>query len=192
MCYNKFMDFMDLVKKRQSVRDYKPDPVLVDVLDRCFEAARLAPSACNSQPWYFIAVTDKNLIKQIVDRAFSGIYSMNRFAITAPVIVVVITERSRYTACLGGYFRGTQYNLIDVGIAVEHFILQATEEGLGTCLIGWFNEKEIHRILNIPLRRKIDILITVGYPASDETRPKKRRTLDEIRKFFVGNDKEGK
>lgn len=178
------MDFLGLVKKRQSVREYKPDPIPAEVLDRCFEAARLAPSACNSQPWSFIAVTDKNLISQIAEKAFSGIYSLNNFAKNAPVIVVVITERSRYTACLGGYFRGTQYNLIDIGIAVEHFILQATQEGLGTCWIGWFNEKEIHKILNIPKRRKIDVLISVGYPASEEIRDKKRRSLDEIRRII--------
>ncbi|MCM8764499.1 MAG: nitroreductase family protein [Candidatus Omnitrophica bacterium] len=178
------MSFLELARKRQSIRNYRPDSVPVDVLDRCFEAARLAPSACNSQPWYFIAVTDKNLIRKIAERAFSGIYAMNRFAIEAPVIVVVVTERSRYTACLGGYFRGTQYNLIDIGIAVEHFVLQATEEGLGACWIGWFNEREIHRILNIPRRRKIDILLTVGYPASEEIKTKKRRALDEIRRYI--------
>ncbi|MGB9642484.1 MAG: nitroreductase family protein [Candidatus Ratteibacteria bacterium] len=177
------MDFLELVKNRQSVREYRQDSVPQEVLERCFEAARLAPSACNSQPWSFIAVTDKELITQIADRAFSGIYSLNSFAKSAPVIVVVITERSRYSACLGGYFRGTQYNLIDIGIAVEHFILQATEEGLGTCWIGWFNEKEIHKILNIPSRRKIDILVTVGYPANSEIREKKRKSLDEIRKY---------
>lgn len=179
------MNFLEIVRKRQSVREYKPDPVPLEVLERCFEAARLAPSACNSQPWYFVAITDRDLINRIGERVFSGIYSMNKFAKSAPVIVAVITERSRYAACLGGYFRKTQYNLIDIGIAVEHFVLQATEEGLGTCWIGWFNERELHKILGIPLRRKIDVLITVGYPASDEIRIKKRRTLDEIRKFIT-------
>ncbi|MCX7705470.1 MAG: nitroreductase family protein [bacterium] len=186
------MNFLELVRKRQSVRKYRPDPVPVEVLDRCFEAARLAPSACNSQPWQFIAVTDKKLVEKIAEKAFSGIYSLNSFVRTAPVIVVVITERSRYTACLGGYFRGTQYNLIDIGIAVEHFILQATEEGLGTCWIGWFNEREIHKILDIPSRRKIDILIAAGYPASDEIRPKKRRSINEIRKIITCGKREEK
>ncbi|MCM8822644.1 MAG: nitroreductase family protein [Candidatus Omnitrophica bacterium] len=178
------MSFLELVRRRQSVRSYRSDPVPVDVLERCFEAARLAPSACNSQPWYFIAVKDRDVIRKIADRAFSGIYALNRFAKEAPVIVAVVTERSRYTACLGGYFRGTKYNLIDIGITVEHFVLQATEEGLGTCWIGWFNEREVHRILGIPNRRKIDILITVGYPAFDEIKTKKRRALDEIRRYI--------
>ncbi|HOJ31304.1 MAG TPA: nitroreductase family protein [bacterium] len=177
------MNFLKLVQIRQSVREYRTDSVPQEVLDRCFEAARIAPSACNSQPWSFIAITDKELINQMAERAFSGIYGLNSFAKNAPVIIVVITERSRYSACLGGYFRGTQYNLIDIGIAVEHFILQATEEGLGTCWIGWFNEREIHKILNIPLRRKIDVLVTVGYPADSEVREKKRKSLEEIRKY---------
>lgn len=178
------MEFLELVQIRKSVREYKPDPVPVEVLDRCFEAARLAPSACNSQPWSFIAITKPAIIRELAEQAFSGIYSLNSFARNAPVIVVVITERSRYTACLGGYFRGTQYNLVDVGIAVEHFILQAASEGLGTCWIGWFNEKALHRILKIPSRKKIDIIITVGYPVFSYIHEKKRRTLDEIRRYI--------
>ena len=177
------MNFLELAKIRQGVRQYSSRPVGKDVLDRCFEAARLAPSACNSQPWSFIAITDPVLIKRLSEQAFSGIYSLNSFAKSTPVIIVVITERSRYSACLGGYFRGTHYNLIDIGIAVEHFILQATSEGLGTCWIGWFNEKAVHKILDIPLKRKIDVLVTVGYPASSDIREKKRRPLDEIRKY---------
>ncbi|HPP66998.1 MAG TPA: nitroreductase family protein [bacterium] len=177
------MDLLELIKTRQSVREYKPDSIDPRILDRCFEAARLAPSACNSQPWSFIAITQPGLIKQLSEQAFSGIYALNSFAKKAPAIIVVITERSRYIACLGGLLRKTYYNLIDVGIAVEHFVLQATAEGLGTCWIGWFNERAIHKILNIPSRRRIDVCLTVGWPVSNSIREKKRRSLDEIRSY---------
>ncbi|MBI5573005.1 MAG: nitroreductase family protein [Elusimicrobia bacterium] len=177
------MNFSELVKKRQSVRKYSDKPVPKDILERCLEAARLAPSACNSQPWSFIVIDDVKSNNEVARAAFSGIYSSNSFAKSAPVLVAVITEQSKFIAALGGYFRGTQYNLIDVGIAVEHFVLQAAEEGLGTCWLGFFNEKEVKKILNVPKEKKVDIMISVGYPADDKVREKSRRPIDEIRKY---------
>lgn len=175
--------FLELVKKRQSVRKYMPKPVPRQALERCLEAARLAPSACNSQPWSFAVVDDPKIKEELSGKAFSGIYSMNSFAKAAPVIIVVISERSNYAAKLGGFFKGTQYNLIDIGIACEHLILQAEEEGLGTCLLGWFNESEVKKILNIPKNKKVDILISIGYPETSELREKSRKSIDEISRF---------
>lgn len=174
------MNFLELVHKRQSVRQYSETKVPRELIESCLETARLAPSACNSQPWSFIAVDDKKLKTTLAEMAFSGIYSMNQFAKTAPVIIAVITEKSRFQAKLGGYFRGTNFSLIDVGIACEHLILQAAEKGLGTCLLGWFNEKKVKKILKVPDSKKIDLLISLGYPASDLIRGKKRFNLNEI------------
>ena len=178
------MKFFELVKKRQSVRKYLPKPVPKDVLDRCIQAAQFAPSACNSQPWSFVVVCDEKLKNKLAHKAFSGIYSMNSFAKNAPVLVVVVTERSRYAARLGGYFRGTQYNLIDIGIACEHLVLQAEEEGLGTCWLGWFNEKAVKETLGIPKKKKVDVMISVGYPETKGIRDKTRRPLSKIRRFY--------
>ena len=133
------MAFLDLVKKRRSCRRYLNKPIPREVIERCLEAARLAPSACNSQPWYFIVVDNEEIKNEIVQRAFCGIYSMNSFVKEAPCLVVVVRERSAYAARLAGCLRGIQYSLIDIGIACEHFILKAEEEGLGSCWIGWFN-----------------------------------------------------
>ena len=177
------MNFLELVKKRQSVRKYSDKPVPKDAIERCLEAARLAPSACNSQPWSFIVVDSPELKNKVAEAAFSGIYSSNSFAKSAPVLVAVITEHSKFIAALGGYFRGTQYNLIDVGIAAEHFVLQAAEEGLGTCWLGFFNEKEVKKVLNIPKEKKVDIMLSVGYPADDKIREKSRKPLKEIAKL---------
>ena len=135
------MAFINLVQQRQSTRAYRATPVPRALIERCLEAARLAPSACNCQPWRFIVVDDLDTRSALATAAFSGVYSMCAFAKHAPVLIAVITERSSYAAALGGMFRGTQYNLIDIGIACEHLVLQATEEGLGTCWLGWFNEK---------------------------------------------------
>ncbi|HCJ67310.1 MAG TPA: NAD(P)H nitroreductase [Elusimicrobia bacterium] len=177
------MKFIELVKKRQSVRKYLPKAVPREILERCLEAARLAPSACNSQPWSFIIVDNPKLKNELAEAAFSGIYSTNSFAKKAPVIIVVIREQSNYAARLGGYFRSIQYSLIDIGIAGEHLILQAAEEGLGTCWLGWFNEKAVKKILNLPKEKKIDLLISVGYAETEELRSKIRKPLNEISRF---------
>ena len=154
-----------------------------EAIDRCLEAARLSPSACNSQPWSFIVVDDPDLKNRIAGGAFSGIYSINSFVKSAPLLIIVVTERSKYTASLGGHFRGVQYSLIDIGIACEHLVLQAAEEGLGTCWLGWFNETHVKKVLNIPELKKIDIIISLGYPENSEPREKTRKPLDEIRRF---------
>lgn len=156
------------------------------MLLECLEAARMAPSACNSQPWHFIVIENKELKDRICKKAFSGIYSLNSFAKDAPVLVVVVRENSKYIAKLGGYFRGTQYCLIDIGIACQHFILKAEELGLGTCWLGWFNERAIKSILNLPKDKKIDIIISVGYPGSNlkQVQTKRRKPLTEICEFM--------
>lgn len=178
------MNFLELVKKRQSIRKYLDKAVPREAIERCLEAARMAPSACNSQPWNFIVVDNPEVKNKVAQAAFSGIYSSNSFAKAAPVLVVVITERSKFIATLGGYFRGIQYNLVDVGIAVEHFILQATEEGIGTCWLGYFNEKAVKKVLNIPKDKKVDIIVSVGYSIDSKIREKNRHNINEIRKYY--------
>jgi nitroreductase len=177
------MSFLELVKARRSVRKYVQKPIPREVIDRCLEAARLAPSACNSQPWYFIVVDNEQLKNTLADKAFAGMYAINAFARKAPVIVAVVTERAKYIACVGGYARGVQYSLLDVGIACEHFILQAQEEGLGTCWLGWFDEKQVKKTLGVSKDKKIDVMLSVGYPAMQEQKEKLRKSLDEIRRF---------
>ena len=176
------MSFLKLVNSRQSCRSYDTRPVPRDMIDRCLEAARLAPSACNSQPWSFIVIDRDPLRRRLAEVAFSGIYSLNKFALDAPVLVAVVTERSKYIARLGGHFRGVQYSLIDIGIAGEHLDLQAAEEGLGCCWLGWFNEKAVKKILSLPRSAHVDIMFSLGY-SKDQLRPKKRRSLDEVCRF---------
>jgi len=157
------MALLDLIKHRRSVRNFLDKPVEREKILTCLEAARLAPSACNSQPWKFIVVDDIKLKDKLCRAAFGGVYSINRFCKAAPVIVVVVSEKSKFYARIGGMLRGTKYYLIDIGIAAEHFVLQAEELGLGTCWIGWFNEGAVKKILNVPQQKKIDILLALGY-----------------------------
>ena len=157
------MALLDLIKQRKSVREFLDRPVEREKITMCLEAARLSPSECNSQPWKFIVVDNRELKNKICDAAFSGIYSINSFCRKAPVLVVIVSEKSKFIARVGGMFRGTKYNLIDIGIAGEHFVLEAEDLGLGTCWIGWFNERAVKIILHIPQHKKIDILIALGY-----------------------------
>ena len=138
------MDFSTLVKVRQSDRRYKPQAVEADKIDLCIEAARLAPSACNSQPWRFIVVDDAALRAEIADAAAS--MGMNGFVREAPVIVAVVLEKMSLTAAIGSVIRDKEFSLLDVGIAVSHFTLQAADLGLGTCIIGWFNERRVRDV----------------------------------------------
>ncbi len=175
------MSVFDVVQQRSSCRAYSDRPVPRAALERCLEAARLAPSACNSQPWKFIIVDEPAQRARLADAAFSGAYSMCAFAKTAPVLVVIETLRSTYTARLGALLRGVQYSLIDLGIAGEHFVLQAAEEGLGTCWLGWFNARAVKKTLGLGWRARIDIVISVGYPLDATPRDKVRKPLDEMR-----------
>ncbi|MDD5091020.1 MAG: nitroreductase family protein [Candidatus Wallbacteria bacterium] len=176
--------FLDLVKSRNSLRKYDPErSISRSDIELCLEAARLAPSACNSQPWSFV-VSEKPECRELAQRAFSGMYSMNAFAADASAIVAVITEKSRFAAKVGGFFRGTQFSLIDIGIACEHLVLQAAELGIGSCYFGWFDERAVRKALKLPKGAKVDLLISLGYPAEFREKNSSRKQLDEIRRYF--------
>lgn len=178
------MALLDLIKNRKSVREFRDAPVERDKIMMCLEAARQAPSASNSQPWRFIVVDDKELKDRLCDAAFGGLYFINSFCKTAPVMVAVISEKSKFLARIGGMFRGTKYYLIDIGAACEHFVLEAEDLGLGTCWIGWFNEGGVKSVLGIPKNKKIDILIALGYYDREKLGPEHgREPMDKIASF---------
>lgn len=168
--------FLRLAAERRSIRKYKPGPVERAMIDRCLEAARLAPSACNAQPCRFIVVDDPDLKEKLCSAAFTGLYSVTRFAAAAPVIVAVVSDRGKLSAWLGNQIQDTNFRLVDIGIAAEHFVLAAAEQGLGTCWIGWFSPKAAARALGLGAGKKVEILISLGYPAeTPPARPRKRR-----------------
>ncbi len=178
------MDFIELVKNRRSVREYLSRPIPREIINRCLEAARLAPSACNLQPWHFIVIEDREVKDKLVKKAFGGIYSINSFIKTAPAFLVTVREPSSWAVRLAGRFRGIQYSLIDIGISVEHFILQAEELGLGTCWLGWFDERAVKKILKIPKNKKVDIIVSMGYPKDNIQVRKSRKSIEEIAEFI--------
>jgi nitroreductase len=173
----------DLFISRRSIRRYLPDPVEKEKILSCLEAARIAPSAENSQPWRFIIVDDPAVKDDLGKKAFSGIYSMCKFAAEAPVLVVILAKPHFVANQLGKAVQGTQFYLLDIGISGEHFVLQAEELGLATCWIGWFNARKTRKILKIPRTHKVVAMISVGYAASRPTAETKRKPLEEIVRF---------
>jgi nitroreductase len=175
------MTFNELINSRQSVRRYQEKPVEREKIEKIIEAVHLAPSACNSQPWKIIIVDEPGLKNEVAKATFSKTIAFNKFAVEAPVIAVLVIEKAKLIAQIGGSIKNMEYPQIDIGIAAAHFCLQAAELGLGTCMIGWFDEKKIKPLLNIPEKRKIGLVITLGYPPEDyKVRKKIRKPLSEI------------
>lgn len=160
------MDFYETVRRRLSVRSYKPDPVPEDALNRILEAGRLAPSAKNRQPWRFVVVRDPEVRKQLVPACRN-----QGFVAEAPVVVCACAVEEEAWGGMGGYWSAAA---VDVTIALEHMILAATAEGFGTCWIGAFTEAEVKAVLGIPEKVKPIALTPLGYPARESTaRPRK-------------------
>lgn len=174
------MTFRELVLRRYSVRKYADTPVELEKIEACVETARHAPSACNAQPWRFVVASEPDLIRRIAPLTTTAGVPINAFVTQAPAIVAIVTERPNLSSRLGALVRRTPFHLIDVGIAAEHFCLHAAEVGLGTCMLGWFNKKAVKELLRIPVRKELPLLITVGYPLTDEIPPKNRKPLEEI------------
>ncbi len=176
--------FLELVRRRQSVRKYDGRAVDDEKLRLCLEAARLAPSASNSQPWTFVVANEPELVKSLGEACRGPLGTFNRFATTAPIIVTIVLEKPKTITDLGGRLKNKEYPLIDIGIAAEHFCLQAEALGLGSCMIGWFDEARVKTLLNIPAHKTIGLLITLGYAPSDyQLRTKVRKTFGQIVAF---------
>jgi len=163
-----------LIVNRQSDRKYSDKPIENEKLDRIIEAGRMAPSACNAQPWKFIVVTEPDLIQKISVAASAKLLGMNSFVGQAPVHLIVVREHPNFSSRIGGTIKKKDYSLIDIGIASENICLQAEAEGIGSCMIGWFDERMIRTILGIPRSKRVELIITLGYSLS-EKRVKKRK-----------------
>ncbi|MGI6815769.1 nitroreductase family protein [Bacteroides sp. KG123] len=172
------MDFLQLAATRQSDRAYdKTRAVEPEKLERILEAARLAPSACNAQPWKFVVVTDSELSAK-VGKASAGL-GMNKFAKDAPVHILIVEESMNVTSFLGAKIKDKYFPLIDIGIAAAHIVLAAESEGLGSCILGWFDEKEIKKLTGIPANKRLLLDVAIGYPLK-EKRKKLRKPKEKV------------
>lgn len=177
MFYDYSMNFDELIEKRQSVRLYNKEKLVEkEKIEACLYAAHLAPSACNSQPWHFTVVQGEKADK--LEKYTHGL-GMNKFTTSVPVFVVVSEAAYNVTAGIGSKIKHHDFRSCDIGAAVSYFTLQAQDLGLGTCILGWFDEKPIKKLCGI--KGRIQLVIAVGYPAENyPLRKKIRKNLSEI------------
>lgn len=165
--------FLDLVKQRTSVRDFSGQAIGKEKLDYILETARLAPSACNLQPWSFLIIEGKENVEKL-----SKAYDRDWFR-TAPVCIVACGNHNESWKRKDG----KDHCDIDIAIAVTHIIMAATEQGLGTCWVCNFDKDICVATLNLPAHMEPIAIIPIGYPANPDifsTNEKKRKTMNEI------------
>ena len=177
--------FLDLARKRQSDRAFDANrPIEPEKIARILEAAQLAPSACNAQPYRMIVVDEPELKNKVADTTSSKVLGMNHFTKQAPVHIVIVEENPNFTSGIGGVVKDKHFPYIDIGIVAAHITLAAADEGLGSCILGWFDEKKLRSLLNIPARKRILLDVVVGY-STQPLREKKRKNEDKV----VGHNK---
>ena len=170
------MDFSELILKRQSCRSYDENrEVEQEKLDAILEAARLAPSACNGQPYHFTVC--RGAKAKEVAKATQGM-GINKFAPQAPVLIVISEENYVKSAAVGAKLKKNDYRSMDIGITAAYLTAAATEQGLGTCILGWLDDEKIRSVCG--LSQSVRLVITVGYAADETIRPKKRKNMDEL------------
>ena len=172
------MNFTEIALTRQSCRSYDPSrPVEEEKLRAVLEAARLSPSACNGQPWHLTVCRGE--AAKAVAKATLGIGGMNKFAADAPIMIVISEKPYVKTAAMGAKLKKNDYRSMDIGIASAYLTAEAAAQGLGTCILGWFDDARVRELchLDSPVR----LIIPLGYPKEgDPIRPKKRRDLTDL------------
>jgi len=169
------MNFMEIAQARQSCRSYDEARLVeTEKLEAILEAAQLAPSACNGQPYHFTVCKGESAAA--VARATQSL-GMNKFASQAPVLIVISEEPYVRSAAMGARAKGNDYRSIDIGIAAAYLTAEAAAQGLGSCILGWFDDEKIRSICG--LTQPVRLVITLGYP-KDILRTKKRRELSEL------------
>ncbi len=174
------MNFTEIAINRQSCRSYDPErEIEKEKLDRILESARLSPSACNGQP-YFITVCKGETAKKVA-KTTQGM-GMNKFATDAPVLLVISEMPYVATAALGAKVKKNDYRSIDIGIVSAYITAEAACQGLGSCILGWFDDAAIREICS--LDGTVRLVITFGYPKDDKLRVKKRKDMSELIKII--------
>lgn len=177
---------LKVIQDRYSVRDYLDQPIEDEKLKAILESARLAPSASNSQPWHFYVVKNKEKIKLLAQKMPLGSkLVINSFIAQAPVVVVATAGPIDLLHRVLSFVVNKRWYYLDVAIALEHMVLTAWELGIGSCWIGWFDEKKVKKLLNIPKNEEVIALLTLGYPKEKGLlHPKARKKIEEIVKVI--------
>lgn len=172
--------FLELARSRQSDRAFDASrPVEKEKIECILAAAQVAPSACNAQPYKMIVVDEPELKNKVADTTSSKVLGMNHFTKQAPVHIVIVEENPNFTSGIGGVVKDKHFPYIDIGIVAAHITLAAADEGLGSCILGWFDEKKLRTLLGIPSRKRILLDIVIGY-STQPLREKKRKDAGKV------------
>lgn len=166
---------IDIVNSRYSCRKYIEKSLDQDLIYKCIETARLAPSACNSQPWMFHVVLDEKKKKDMVK--FTQPFTKHAG------FIIVEEKNPNFSENIVNKLKNQEFTKTDIGFACSYLTLQATELGMATCIIGYFNESKIKELLNINQKNRIRLVISIGYP-DNEKRKMVRKDLDKIMKIY--------
>ena len=177
------MDFSQLMLTRQSCRDFDGREVDRELLVRCIEAGRMAPSAMNSQPWHFVAVDHPELKKDVVKCLTGGVATFIRFVKDAGAFLVLVEEPAGLPIATVELMRNQDFEQVDMGFAASYICLQAADLGLSSCVLGFFSEKKLKKLLGVPDKKRIRLVIALGYSKTGEIRKKQRKDPDEIASF---------
>lgn len=171
------MTFFELINKRESCRDYSDKKVDKELLIKCIDAARLTPSACNSQPWSFVVVNNEEKSPLVAQCTQTN--GINKFTTNVPAFIVICEEEAKL---IGGISQ--KYAQGDVGAATLNICYAATELGLSTCIMGSVDREKLIEILGLPESKNIRLVLAVGYANSDKVRNKVRRPIEEIMTYI--------
>ncbi len=171
------MELKKLFEKRESCRSFDGRQPEASVLERAAELASLAPSAVNRQPWKMLAVTSPEKVALVADAVSEE--GHNGFCASSPAFFVMLEERE-FAEKQPENLNSHNCTFFDMGIVTAHLCLAAAELGLGTCILGWFNEQKIREALGVEDRYIVAMAVAAGYPADPEPRPKKRKPIEEV------------
>lgn len=165
------MNFKEIAQNRYSCRAFDGNRAVEDEkIKAILESAVLSPSACNSQPYHFTVC--KGETAKEVAKATQGM-GMNKFTDDAPVMIVISEENYNKTANIGSKIKNNDYRSIDIGIATAYLTAEASVQGLGTCILGWFDDKKIRSICEI--KNPVRLVVALGYAKEGSAVPSKKR-----------------
>lgn len=174
-------DFLELAKRRQTCRGFADKPIEHDKLVACVEAARLAPSGCNAQPWSFVVVENPDLVAKVAECPQQ--LGSNPYAAGAKAFVVILEEHAALMPAIASLLDSQYFAKGDLGAAAAYFCLEAEAQGLGTCQFGIYDRGKLGQLLGIPAEKQYGALIGIGYPADKAVRPKQRKALEKVARF---------
>ena len=176
-------DYFELIRRRESCRNFDPNrPVEKEKLARCAEAAWLAPSACNGQPWKYLIVTNPEIAAKL--RPLMQELGMNKFLNACPAFAVVLEEPTVLRVSATQRLKDQDFAPIDVAFSASQFCYAATEQGLSTCIIGWHNEQRIRELFGLGKTERVRLILAVGYAKTDALREKKRKPINDVVTYY--------